>query len=120
MRYHLTREEQKEIKNRWSEQYQQLEVIVNRWDPVGLIRGGAPKDEYDCLTTQLLALLHKGATPEVLKNFIVVELNQHFGYGISNINEEYQEKFNKNCSEFSEKIVNWYGSFSYSLPNENN
>lgn len=34
---YLTREEQKEIKNKCSEQYKQLETIVNEWDPVGLI-----------------------------------------------------------------------------------
>ena len=53
----LSREEQKEMKRKWLKQYNELELIINEWDPIGLIRGGAPEDEYDCLSTQLLSLI---------------------------------------------------------------
>ena len=32
-----------------------VQDLINSFDPCGLIRGGAPIDEYDCLTTQILS-----------------------------------------------------------------
>ncbi|EGO63401.1 hypothetical protein [Acetonema longum] len=116
---HLTREEQKEIKKRLNNQYQQLEKLVNEWDPIGLIRGGAPKDEYDCLTAQLLALLHEGKNAEELMKFIITELDEHFGYGLSNIREDCHDKFLKKCSDVSVKIVDWWGNNSDDQGNVN-
>lgn len=60
MELRLNRKEQLELKKKWSEQYKELEIIINDWDPMNLIRGGAPQDEYDCIGTQLLNLFHNG------------------------------------------------------------
>lgn len=108
MRIHLPRERQKEIKQKWSRQYEELEKIVNKWDPVGLISGGAPEDEYDCLSTQILFLLHKGKDTVEIQEFILEELDEHFGYGLKNIRKEYHETFIKGCNEASLEIADWF------------
>ncbi len=111
MRIHLARERQKEIKQKWSRQYKGLEKIVNEWDPVGLINGGAPEDEYDCLTTQILFLLHEGKDTGEIQTFIIEELDEHFGHGVKNIRKEYHEAFIKKCNDASIKIVDWFKNF---------
>ena len=100
----------KEIKERWSREYKELEELVNEWDPVHLIRSGAPKDEYDCLTTQLLSLLHSGANPENISFFVLKELEEHFGQSIDGIKVEYREKYNKRVSEFCNKVFEWFNT----------
>ena len=60
MEFRLSRKSQLELKKKCSKQNKELERILNDWDPMNLIRYGAPDDEYDCLGTQLLNLLHKG------------------------------------------------------------
>jgi hypothetical protein len=107
-RIHLARERQKEIKQKWSRQYKELEKIVNEWDPVGLISGGAPEDEYDCLTTQILFLLREGKDTIEIQKFIIEELDEHFGYGGTNIRKEHHEAFIKMCNDASIKIVDWF------------
>ncbi|MEN6412500.1 MAG: hypothetical protein ABFC84_07025 [Veillonellales bacterium] len=107
-RIHLERERQKEIKQKCSRRYKELEKIVNEWDPVGLISGGAPEDEYDCLTMQILFLLHEGKDTEEIQGFIIDELDEHFGYGVTNIRKEYHEAFIKKCNDASTKIVDWF------------
>jgi len=110
MRINLPREKQKEVKKEWTRQYRELEKIVNEWDPVGLIRGGAPDDEYDCLTTQILYLLHKGKNAEELREFILAELDEHFGYGLNCIRIEYRDKFLDSCNSISLRIEDWFNT----------
>lgn len=105
---YLTRAEQKEIKIKWSEQYLRLEEIVNEWDPIGLIRGGAPKDEYDCLTTQLLSRLYGGEKVEDIRRFVFEELDEHFGYGLNKIRCDYKSRFIEKTDKYVNKIWEWY------------
>lgn len=46
---HPSNTEVKKLKKQYHALYIQLEPIVNEWDPIGFIRGGAPKDEYGCI-----------------------------------------------------------------------
>lgn len=105
---HLPRERQKGIKQKWSRQYEELEKIVNEWDPAGLISGGAPTYEYNCLSTQILFLLHEGKDTVKIQEFILEKLDEHFGYGLKNISKEYHETFIKRCNEATLEIVGWF------------
>lgn len=108
-RPHLSRQAQLEIKQKWYNEYIELEKIVNEWDPIGLIYCGAPDDEYDCLSMQILFWLHEGKTVEQIQEFIIEELNEHFGYGVKNIRKkEDQDVFLKKCNSASVKIVDWF------------
>jgi hypothetical protein len=78
--------------------YNNLTELVNDWDPVGLIGCGAPIDEYNCLTGQILSALYKGAEVNELTSLVVNEVSDHFGYFL-------QPTVAKNeCA----RIVDWY------------
>ncbi len=40
----------KELKSKYKKDFAALTELVNAFDPCGLIKVGAPLDEYDCLT----------------------------------------------------------------------
>lgn len=87
--------------------------MVNELDPVHHIRSGAPQDEYDCFTAQLLSLLHNGANLENINIFIFKELEEHFGQSVDDINVEYRDKYNKRISDFCNKIFAWFNATQY-------
>ncbi|MEK3966290.1 hypothetical protein [Paenibacillus sp. FSL H7-0323] len=107
---HPSNSQVKQLKNKYKELYIQLEPIVNAWDPIGLIGGGAPKDEYDCITVQLISMLSKGRGQNDIYEFIIHELDDHFGMGIDSISSEYMERFIKKHKDFSANLVKWYTS----------
>lgn len=98
----------KKLKVKYKDLYPQVELIVNQWDPIGLIDGGAPKDEYDCISVQLIDLLIQGKNSKEICEFIIHELDDHFGMGINSIADEFKDKFIQRQIEFSELITNWY------------
>jgi hypothetical protein len=91
---------QKELKDKYKNEYQRIKGLVNNFDPCGLIHSGAPEDEYDCLTNQLISLTIKGATIEKLKSLIINEMTDHFGVDIPTI-EPYKSKFQKDLHDFT-------------------
>ncbi|GAA4830748.1 hypothetical protein GCM10023310_04800 [Paenibacillus vulneris] len=99
----------KKIKERYNTLYTQLEPIVNAWDPIGLIADGAPSDEYDCITVQLISLLDQGKNEDEIFEFIIHELDDHFGMGISSLKDGMiKARFTKEHREFSLNLVKWY------------
>lgn len=82
--------------------FEVLTRLVNEWDPIGLIRGGAPEDEYDCLVTKILSKLYSGIESHNLEDFLKVELNEHFGYSVS--------KSNKTLLIFCVKVYHWFNN----------
>lgn len=117
MANHLSREEQKAIKKRWLNQYKELEKMVNEWDPVGLISDGAPEDEYDCLSTQLLSLLQQGKQIDEIRTFIFKELDEHFAYKIACLQNTYHERYIQRLDSFCEKMLDWYKSYTLDAEN---
>ena len=111
MELRLNRKEQLELKKKWSEQYKELEIIINDWDPMNLIRGGAPQDEYDCIGTQLLNLLHNGLKKDEVKEFIYRELDEHFDLKLEDIKLEYQQRFIDSVNKFCDDIFKWYSQY---------
>ena len=58
---------------------QELRDLLNKWDPVGLIAAGAPKDEYDCLLGKMIRLLVDDSDEETIVESLSREFPEHFG-----------------------------------------
>jgi hypothetical protein len=61
----------------------ELRDLINDRDPIGLIRGGAPLDEYECLVGPLMGLLERHASPEEIAAYLAKEFSEHFGSPIA-------------------------------------
>ena len=68
-----------ELKTTHKGDFEKVQRIVNDFDPCGFIHFGAPIDEYDCLTNQLLGAAYNGKTRTDIKNLILYEIEHHFG-----------------------------------------
>ncbi len=56
----------KELKAKYKKDFHKISLLVNEFDPCGLIEGGAPLDEYDCLTNHILSsICNKIPRPEI-------------------------------------------------------
>ena len=56
-----------------------LQDLIDAWDPVGLLKTGAPKDEYDCLVGPILGRLERKETPDELAAWLGPHIADHFG-----------------------------------------
>ena len=84
----------KEIKQKYKADFATLTELVNSFDPCGLISGGAPSDEYDCLTQQLLSSVNNKKTREEMKSLILHEIKHHFGTpDLATLDEPYKTQF---------------------------
>lgn len=92
-----------ELKNAYKNQYELVKNLINKFDPCGLIQAGAPDDEYDCLTTELISLVFKGTTIERIKKLIVDEMRDHFGVDLPT-KEPYLSKFDNDLNEFAKSV----------------
>ncbi|WP_422657524.1 phosphotransferase [Paenibacillus sp. EC2-1] len=111
---HPSINEIKRLKMKYVDIFDQVQELVNEWDPVGLIGGGAPDDEYDCITIQLIDLLKQGANQAEIFEYIIHELDDHFGMGIKAIDNEYKESFIYKQTEFSNLLFEWYKRYETS------
>jgi hypothetical protein len=67
------------LKQNYKANFSIMQELVNKFDPCGLIEGGAPIDEYDCLTEKILiAVQHKKESKEI-GDLIIFEIEHHFG-----------------------------------------
>jgi len=98
----------KEIKRQSSKDFSELTVIVNKWDPMGLIRGGAPDDEYECLTSLLLSQLYQGKSIDELQEFILNQLKSEFELDIMNLKEEYKIRSLNRVKSVCLQMWDWY------------
>ena len=84
-----------ELKIKYETDFNKIRLHVNEFDPIGLIKGGAPIDEYDCLTNKILSNLYKKTPREEIKKIIIHEIEDHFGAGnLNKFEEPYKIKFN--------------------------
>ena len=77
-------------------QRDQLLTLLNGWDPAGLLKAGAPRDEYDWIVDKLLDLLSTNAGREEVAAFLAREVSEHFGTGAPD------------ASQFAAKAVAWF------------
>jgi hypothetical protein len=86
----------KELKQRYKADFATLTEIVNSFDPCGLIKGGAPSSEYDCITQQLLSFIYNKKTRQEMKDLILQEIEHHFGTpDLATLDEPYKTRFYK-------------------------
>lgn len=50
--------DKKELKVKYKADLKKVQDFVNAFDPCELIEGGAPEDEYDCLSNHLVSGLY--------------------------------------------------------------
>ncbi|MEC4049627.1 hypothetical protein OX284_009325 [Flavobacterium sp. SUN046] len=71
-----------------------IQKLINEFDPCDLINFGAPKNEYDSLTYQILSALYQNKTKEKLKEIIFFEIEVSYGVDIKEnelINQELEK-----------------------------
>ena len=74
----------------------QLLTLLNGWDPAGLLKAGAPRDEYDWIVDKLSDLLERNAGKEEVAAFLAREVSEHFG------------TVAPDASQFAAKAVAWF------------
>lgn len=74
-------------------QARQLRDWLDAWDPIGVYPSpsgpsgpqddsGPPPGEYDCMVWPLLGLLHQQATTHEVREWLLSELDEHFGLSV--------------------------------------
>jgi len=107
MKFENNSQENRELKiSKVSKTFLELREIVNRFDPVNLVEGGAPDDEHDRLTTEILMLLSQESMDEIRDLLINCEI--WYGYDPNDIKEEYRERFNSKIDRTHKEILNWH------------
>jgi hypothetical protein len=97
----------KELKTKFKADFDKVQNFVNALDPCGLISGGAPDDEYDCLTSHLLSGLYENKSRQDFKEIILHEIEHHFGTpDISTLTEPYKTEFYKDLEALLDKLDN--------------
>jgi hypothetical protein len=97
--------DKKDFKDKFKNDFTLVRDLFNSFDPCGLIQGGAPVDEYDCLTTQILSGLYQGMPKQELVDLIITELDQHFGtIDKSKISNSFKFEMDRFIDEIKPKI----------------
>jgi len=97
--------DKKELKVKYKADFKKVQDFVNAFDPCGLIEGGAPDDEYDCLTNHLVSGVYTNKSRQELKDVILHEIEHHFGTpNLSIIKEPYKTEFYKGLDTLLDKL----------------
>jgi hypothetical protein len=91
----------KELKSKYKKDFATLTRLINDFDPCELIKGGAPLDEYDCLTQQLLSYIYNNRTRQEIKDMIIREVDEHFGMPVEN---DYEIQYHNQINKFIDTI----------------
>jgi hypothetical protein len=96
--------DKKEAKRKYKKLFDELNVIICSWDPYGLIRSGAPKDEWYEEVTSILAGLRQTSSKS---NDDVIDLVQNvFSKAFS------KEDFpRERCEQVGNEIYEWWIEF---------
>lgn len=84
----------------------ELRKIVNEFDPLGLIRNGAPDNEYDNVTQKLIRCLEAHKLDNVKD--LLIDCYEEYGASGRDIKEEYRDNFNRKIENTFKKIETWY------------
>jgi len=95
----------KELNLKYKRDFKKVSLIVNEFDFCGLIKGGAPIDEYDCLTSQVLSSFYKKRPRLEIRDLIIHEIEDHFGtHDVDEIKEPFKTKLYSTLDTFLDKI----------------
>lgn len=97
--------DKKELKEKYKTDFAIMTEFVNSFDLCGFIEGGAPSDEYDCLTQQLLSSLYNNKTRQEMKDLILHEIKYHFGTpDLTTLDEPYKTQFYNDLDKFLDNL----------------
>ena len=83
-----------DLKTKYKNDFEKVSQLVNGFDPCGFIFSGAPSDEYDCLTNNILSLYYTNKTREEIKSKFLYEIEHHFGTpDLTTLTEPYKTDF---------------------------
>jgi cytochrome c-type biogenesis protein CcmH/NrfF len=66
-------------KERTHQLQRELRARLMEWDPIGIAGVDEPWDEYDCLLSPIMHMLHDGASERQIGDWLMTELKDHFG-----------------------------------------
>ena len=85
-----------ELKTKYRADFEKVQRLVNEFDPCDFIQFGAPIDEYDSLTNQLLSAIYNEKIRTEIKDLILYEIEHHLGSpDIKILNEPQKTHFYK-------------------------
>jgi len=100
----------KDLKKKLSEEYMkdflELRIIVNNFDPLDLVQGGAPENEHDNVTQKLIRFLYDHKLENV--RGLLVYCYEEYGFNGRDIKEEYRYSFDKKIEDTYKLIETWY------------
>lgn len=91
------------MKEKNPEYFLKIRAVVNELDPIGLIASGAPEDEHDTLTANILELIVHKKFDEIRD--LIIESYSWYGFNHDDIKDEYMESSNTKLSLIIEKIL---------------
>ena len=101
----------KELKQKYKKDFVVLRELINSFDPCGLIGGGAPKDEYDYLTQQLISFIYNKKTRQEIKELIIYEIELHFGTpDLTTLSKKKKAKFDGDVEQMLNNIEKYFGN----------
>ena len=93
-----------ELRYKYKADFKIAQNEVNLFDPFGLIKGGAPIDEYDFLTDIILSGIYRGLLNDELIDLIVSELSLNFDVGDSLDNKHFRNRVEELITEIKKQI----------------
>jgi hypothetical protein len=97
----------RELKSKYKQDFKIVSSLINEFDLCGIIKGGAPSDEYHFLTDQILSYLYKKQSRSEIKRLIKNELVNHFGILDSmESSKRYNSQLNQTLDSLLNKIEN--------------
>jgi len=98
-----TSEQRKNLKREYGSFYKDLTSLLAEDDPMGLVRGGAPYDEYDIEVDAILLRLNEASSPTLLGQIIYEAFVECFGSTFAPPNTQPSERAQAHFAALGEK-----------------
>ena len=72
-------QQRQHLKQAYGKFYTALTLLLADYDPMGLVRGGAPLNEYEPEVDAILLRLHEASSPSTLGHIIYETIVAYFG-----------------------------------------
>ena len=87
--------------------YTAVKRCVDAWDPMGLLAGGAPPDEYECEIRMIAERIHPGDAPETIVKTVDEVFSKMFWpdyFGVEKC-RDVAEKISAGLNELAERSL---------------
>jgi hypothetical protein len=97
----------KKLKQKYQADIDIVRRLVNEFDPCSFINAGAPVDEYDCLTQQILSRTYDKRPRQEIRDYVLHEIEHHFGCpDLTILQEPHKTQFYVDLDNMLDKIEN--------------